>query len=181
MEKMGTNPFPVGWIDSNKGDDTKVDYRSRLVVKETKHVSTIASDDVAAVTSSTPPLEAIRLLLCAAMTWNCTPDDPYVVQFLDISRAHPHSKPLRDNIYIQGPKELGLAADECLLLLRSWYGTRDASQAFEKAVKEAFEARDFVTGTFSVCLFRHSTKPLCYLAHGDDYVGVGNGATLTTS
>ena len=176
--RMGRAPFPVGWIDHNKGDNVTEDYRSRMVVKETKRVSTIASDDIAAVTSSTPPLEGIRLFLCAAMTWASTPDDPYVMQFLDISRTHPHIKPLRDNIYIEGPKELGLAVGECLLLLRSWYGARDASQAFEYAVRDAFLKRDFVVGIFSVCIFRHVSKPLVYLVHGDDFAATGTTSQL---
>ena len=112
------------------------------------------------------------------MTWHCTPDDPYVLQFLDISRAHPHCLPLRNNIYTEAPRELGLSKDFCLLLQRSWYGTRDASQAFEFTVRDSFEKLEFNHGDYSVCVYRHKTKPLTCFVHGDDYVGLGERADL---
>ena len=68
------------------------------------------------------------------------------MEFLDISRAHPHCLPLRDNVYIEAPKELGLTQAQCILLKRAWYGTRDVGQAFEFAVAEDFEKRDFIKG-----------------------------------
>ena len=43
---IGRAPFGVRWIDSDKGDSTRPDYRSRLVVQETRASSTIAPGDV---------------------------------------------------------------------------------------------------------------------------------------
>jgi hypothetical protein len=49
-------------VDANKGDDIHPEYRSRLVAKEIK---TDKREDLFA---STPPLEALTLLILFAMT-----------------------------------------------------------------------------------------------------------------
>ena len=50
------------WVDVDKGDASKPDYRSRLVAKE---INTGQEDGLYA---STPPLEAMRWLLSEAAT-----------------------------------------------------------------------------------------------------------------
>ena len=65
-----------------------------------------------------------------------------------------------------------LAKDMCLLAKRSWYGMRDAGQAFEFAVRDNFAQKELVQGLFSPCVFRHSLRRLWYFVHGDDYVGI---------
>ena len=50
----GMKPIPLRWVDINKGSETSKEYRSRLVVMETKRRSTIAPEDKGAV--FTPPL-----------------------------------------------------------------------------------------------------------------------------
>ena len=73
-----TNAAPVGvrWIDCNKGDSEHLELRSRLVVQETKRVSSIAKDDVASTFSATPPLESLRILLSVTMTFSSHSSDP---------------------------------------------------------------------------------------------------------
>eukprot|EP00973_Karenia_brevis_P088399 12257881-Karenia_brevis.AAC.1 len=50
--------------------------------------------------------------------------EPFVLMFLDISKAHPHCKVRRDDVYVTLPAEAGLAADEwgvlkkCLIIMR---------------------------------------------------------------
>ena len=61
-------PIPLRWVDINKGSETAKEYRSRLVVMETKRLSTIAPEDKGAVFSATPPLEAVRMLGSLAMS-----------------------------------------------------------------------------------------------------------------
>ena len=90
-----TDVAPVGvrWIDYGKGDSEHLELRSRLVVQETKRVSSIAKDDVASTFSATPPLESLRLLLSITMTFSLHSSDPdkmLIVRFLDLSRAHLH-------------------------------------------------------------------------------------------
>ena len=46
LERMnGRKPIPVRWVDINKGSEADKEYRSRLVVMETKFRSTIAPED----------------------------------------------------------------------------------------------------------------------------------------
>ena len=88
--------------------------------------------------------------------------EPLVLQFLDVSRAHPHAETLRDNFY-------GLPEDTCLLVRRSWYGMRDAGQALELLSVMIC----WITTLISPCVFAHRSKPLLHFVHGDDYVGFG--------
>ena len=82
------------WIDINKGDSVRKNYRSRLVGKEFK---TYADDSLYA---STPPLEALRLIMSRAAT-----DDGTVRELMvnDVARAYFHAKCTRD-IYIELPE-----------------------------------------------------------------------------
>ena len=61
-QRMGRKPFGMRWIDCDKGDEQRPELRSRLVVQETRQTGTISVSDIAAVTSSTPPLEVVRLV-----------------------------------------------------------------------------------------------------------------------
>jgi hypothetical protein len=173
FERMSRAPYGSRWLDHNKGDEERKEYRSRLVVQETRRSSTIPIDDIASVTSSTPPLEIVRLFCSLCMTLTGPRGEQLVMQFLDISRAHPHCKVLRDNVYIEAPKEMNLPEGMCLLLKKCWYGTRDAGQAFEFAVRDDFLENSFEQGLYTPCVYRHKEKLLMYFVHGDDYVGVG--------
>ena len=51
--ETGAAPIGTRWVDVNKGDDGKPEYRSRLVAKEIK---TNKREDLFA---ATPPLEAL--------------------------------------------------------------------------------------------------------------------------
>ena len=123
-------PFGMRWIDCNKGDKQRPELRSRLVVQETRQTSTISVSDIAAVTSSTPPLEVVRLFCSLMMSMKGAGGEPLVLQFLDVSRAYPHAEVLRDDFYVETVQEMGLLEDTCLLAWRGWYGMRDARQAF---------------------------------------------------
>ena len=59
---MGCKVVGSRWVDVDKGDVDKPDYRSRLVAKE---INTGPEDGLFA---STPPLEAMRWLLSEAAT-----------------------------------------------------------------------------------------------------------------
>ena len=136
--------------------------------------STVHQDDVAATTSSTPSLKVVFCSLAMSMPG-------VVLQLLDVSRAHPHCTGLRENIYIEAPKELGLDPTQCPRLNKCWYGTRDAGQAFEFAVRNDFEANDFSQGAYSPNVCRHKTRRLWDFVHGDDNVSLGVEVVLTWS
>ena len=101
LERMsGMKPVPLR-VDMNKGSETSKEFRSCLVVMETKRRSTIAPEDKGAVFSATPPLEAVRMLASLAMSIKGPiaqhdPDNDIVIGFLDISRAHPHVEMKRE-------------------------------------------------------------------------------------
>ena len=58
----GGKVIGVRWVDVNKGDATDLNYRSRLVGRQ----FSIGRDD--ALYASTPPLEALRLIVNYAAT-----------------------------------------------------------------------------------------------------------------
>ena len=61
-QATGAAPIKTKWIDINKGDRNKPEYRSRWVAKEIVHEK---RDDLFA---ATPPLEMIKMLLSIAVT-----------------------------------------------------------------------------------------------------------------
>ena len=109
--ETGRAPIGTRWIDQNKGDDVRPDYRSRLVVQETRASGTIAAGDIAATFAATPPLEALRLLVSQVMTGD--PGSEIVLRFLDISRAHPHC-PIHRKVYIRLPQEDPSSGDRAM-------------------------------------------------------------------
>ena len=68
MTETGRPPIPTGWVDINKGDSLRPNYRSKLVCQETRGRSTIDVDDWAATFAATPPYEAFKLQLSLMMT-----------------------------------------------------------------------------------------------------------------
>ena len=62
QRKCNGTMIKTRWIDINKGDASKPNYRSRLVGKEFR---THADD---ALYASTPPLEALRPIVCRTAT-----------------------------------------------------------------------------------------------------------------
>ena len=170
--ETGRAPIGTRWIDQNKGDDARPDYRSRLVVQETRTSGTIAAGDIAATFAATPPLEALRLLVSQVMTGD--PGSEIVLRFLDISRAHPHC-PIHRKVYIRLPQEDPSSGDRamCGRLNMALYGTRDAGQNFEFKTTDVLEDGGCEQGQFSPCVWFHPLKRLGIYIHGDDYVIAG--------
>ena len=134
-ELTGARPIPVRWVDVNKGDETRPEIRCRLVVVETARRTTIEKGDVVATFASTPPLEALRFLLSAAVTGD--PNEDQVVRALDISRAHLHS-PVKRTICVEAPPEDDeCPPGHCWLLQRNMYGTKDDANAFDTKVEKS--------------------------------------------
>ena len=170
--ETGRAPIGTRWIDQNKGDDARPDYRSRLVVQETRTSGTIAAGDIAATFAATPPLEALRLLASQVMTGD--PGSEIVLRFLDISRAHPHC-PIHRKVYIRLPQEDPSSGDRamCGRLNIALYGARDAGQNFEFKTTDVLEGGGCEQGQFSPCVWFHPLKRLGIYIHGDDYVIAG--------
>ena len=63
MAEQCRPPIPTDWVDINKGDSLRPNYRSKLVCQETRGRSTIHVEDWAATFTATPPYEAFKLQL----------------------------------------------------------------------------------------------------------------------
>ena len=173
----GKPPIGCKWVDTNKGDAQRPNYRSRLVAKEFRFQDPGKEDTFAA----TPPLEALRLLVSFIMT---EPDDPkdkairgtWKILFMDATRAHFHS-PCREDIYVR----LCAEDDEpgmCAKLVMSMYGTRAAATNWEYFSRSVMVNLGFTPGKYSPCLFLHEQRRLRAFIHGDDFVLAGTDQHL---
>ena len=127
-------PLELKWLDVNKGDGNKPKIRSRLVAKEIKKAKPLESQLGGAETfSSTPPLETIFSLLSLFATKQKHKEDLKLGAW-DISRAHFMGEAARE-IIVRLPEEDRVHPEdtEPMLgrLLRSMYGTQDASKIFQ--------------------------------------------------
>ena len=156
MHASGQKTIPTRWVDVNKGDRVNPEYRSRLVAKE---MATYKRDDLFA---ATPPLEAFKALLSAAVTkdvgWDnlTTPEGGMCLDVIDVKKAYFHSPALRD-IYVKLPPE-DSEPGMCGKLLKSLLGTRDAAQNWETAYSNFFVKIGFTRGKACPCAFYHSKK-----------------------
>ena len=123
---QATGKMPIGtrWIDINKGDSVKVNYRSRLVAKEFK------VDVRPELLAATPPTECLRLLLSRVAE-----DRDCKVLYVDVSRAYFYAKAVRPT-FIKLPSEDPRSNESGVVgkLMMSMYGTRDAAQNGPKSV-----------------------------------------------
>ena len=91
------------WVDINKGDDEKPEYRSRLVAKE---INREKREDLFA---ATPPLEAKKALLSMATTegigWKKGKKQKGMkLDFIDVRKAYLHAEVQRE-VFIELPEE----------------------------------------------------------------------------
>ena len=88
--RTGRPPVGTKWVDTNKGDDLRPNYRSRLVATEVRKPW---SEKWFA---ATPPIEALRLLLGIAARGDLKTKRPRRLLVLDVSRAHWYPEARRD-------------------------------------------------------------------------------------
>ena len=128
---QGKVPITVKWVDINKGDDDRPNYRSRMVGKE-------FNDKVLdGLFAAPPPLEAPRMLISWAATVDVSPPgvvdlepEDKCILIADVSRAF-FEAPAKRDICVELPEEAltggETTQDTVGKLLASLYGTRDAS------------------------------------------------------
>jgi hypothetical protein len=97
MQQHGGRTIGTRWIDINKGDEESPECRSRLVGKEFN----VGSDP--ALYASTPPLEALRLIVSRAATTR-RGSGKMKVMINDVKRAYFHARATRD-VYVERPDE----------------------------------------------------------------------------
>eukprot|EP00973_Karenia_brevis_P011552 1561935-Karenia_brevis.AAC.1 len=126
------------WVDVNKGDDLNPNYRSRYVAKEIKKGA--KSSLVAEYFAAMPPIAGCKFMFILALAHRLYDlqgntiyqDEQLVIGFLDVKRAHFVAHTRRET-YVELPPELHhkYGSDRVGKLLRSLYGTRDASSNWE--------------------------------------------------
>ena len=157
------------WIDINKGDMTNWNYRSRYVAKE---FNTGEEDGLFA---STPPLEALRLLISDAAT--VQGNEERVIMINDVARAF-FEAPAKRNICVELPEE-ELQGEDCVgLLLQSLYGTRDASANFQEEIRKVLCRSGFARGRYNPSTYYHPEMRIKAMVHGDDFVSTGTREAL---
>ena len=168
MADTGKAPIPLGWLDTNKGDDVKTNYRSRMVVKEFK--GKYKGLTAAKLFSSMPPLEALKLLASMVVSKKMSKRNmPLKVAVFDISRAHMYGVAQR-KVYVdlpEGDKEEGM----CGILNRSLYGTRDASHIWQSDYVNHFcgPSGGYKQGVSSTAVFLNEEQDAQGMVHGDDF------------
>ena len=179
-ERMnGVPPISVKWVDTNKGDDIRAKYRSRLVAREIKRLKKAHQQlEVKDLFSAMPPLEAMKVLVSLLMTTN-QKEDLHLALF-DISRAHFYGTPTRE-IYVILPKELnpeGLHGGRaCAKLTKTMYGTQDASKIWQDEYKELLVKHGFQMGISNAAVFK-GPKGEKALVHGDDFLILASQACI---
>jgi hypothetical protein len=159
------------WIDVNKGDSENPRLRSRMVGKEFR----TGPDD--ALYASTPPLEALRVVLSRAATVTDSGGEREIM-VNDVSRAYFYAKMTRP-LYIEIPVEDPKASPDMLGRLRlCLYGTRDAALNWQHTLSEHLVENGFVRGTGHPSVFHHSSRDIWTLVHGDDYCSAGSPEDL---
>ena len=89
----------VKWLDTNKGDKDNPNYRSRLVAREFN----TGKDDT--LYASTPPLEALRVIVSHASTVDpARPDSRRELMVNDVRRAYFFAKQ-QWSVFIELPGE----------------------------------------------------------------------------
>ena len=160
------------WLDTNKGDDEKPNYRSRLVGRE---LNTEKRLDLFA---ATPPLETIKFLI-AQCAQHQNHRDPWRVAVFDVKRAYFYAPATRP-IYIEIPKEDKNSEDQGMVgrLELSLYGTRDAAMNWSIEYSSLLKRLGFKQGKASPCNFILKNMNLSVTVHGDDFLTTGPLSSL---
>ena len=91
------------------------------------------------------------------------------MRFIDISRAHFYGKAQRE-LYVDLPdEEKKLHPGKCGRILKSWYGTQDASHVWQGDYVEVLLNAGFTRGRSNGAVFRHEAQDIVCLVHGDDF------------
>ena len=176
MAETGRPPIPTDWVDIDKGDSIRPNYRSRLVCQETRRRSTIDMEDWAATFAATFPYETFLLQLRLMMTGprSQVEGDDEVWMLLDSSRSHLYS-PLARVVFLT-------INGKVYKLLKAMYGLRDAGAAFDRKVFDVTNLMGVSLGKFSICVGRKKAlNTLVRLVRlGDDFSLIGRRSLCKT-
>ena len=162
-------PRSVRWIDINKGDRERPNYRSRVVASE---IHTHKREDLFA---AIPFLESLKAILSMAASSN----KGETIMVNDVSGSFFHAKATR-NVYVQLPEEDREEGEEefCGKFNYSMYGTRGAAQNRAADYSARLLQSGFEQGKVFPYTFYHEARSIRTIVHGDDYVSVGQPKQL---
>ena len=172
LDETGKQPIGIKWNDTNKGDEERQDYRSRLVAKEIKR------SNLDEMFAATPPLEAQKMLMSLAMPQNKRRGPPLKLLFIDVKRADVHADARRP-VFIRLPDE----DDEpgmCGRPLKSLYGTRDAASNWEETHTPRPSSRMAGCKACRLPVLSHPCGARL-VVHGDDFTFLGSDTMLDLS
>ena len=147
-EQKGIKPIPLIWVDTNKGDKNTPFVRSRICVRECKKGrNAVESLEPVQLFSAMPPLEALKLLCSLKVSLKTSRrGKPLKLAHFDISRAHFMPKARRE-IYVELPDEDPMKQKGFVgMLLRSMYGTQDASNLWQEDYTGTLTQRGYKPG-----------------------------------
>ena len=180
FEETGKPPIPLKWVDTNKGDSERPKYRSRIVAREIKaRKSEDEKIPIEQLFSAMPPLEAVKSLISLFTSWGVkgragVSAKPYKLATFDISRAHFYGR-ARRRVFVElvdeDREEYG--QDKCGLLLKSMYGTQDASQIWQDDYAELLQQHGYIRGKSQPAVFYNRETDTRVLVHGDDFMVLG--------
>ncbi len=163
------------WIDTNKGDELRPNYRSRLVGRE---LNLCKKDGLFA---ATPPVESLRMVLsiCASSQNSYNEADNFIIMSNDIKRAYFYA-PVTRPMFIAIPDEDWEDGDDEMVgqLRLSLYGTRDAAVNWTRTFTDHLVKIGFKVGKASPCNFHHVERSISLTVHGDDFTSTGRERDL---
>ena len=158
VKRTGGKLIGVRWVDINKGDATDRNYRSRLVGREFN----VGKDD--SLYASTPPLEALRVVVSNAATDTPSGNRREIV-VCDVRRAYFYAKINRD-VFIELPEEDPESGGDTVGKLRlCLYGTRDAAKSWQETLSRHLETIGFKQGRGHPSVFHHPQRGIKALVH----------------
>ena len=169
---MGCKVITAKWVDTNKGDTSRPNFRTRLVGREVKY------DKRLDLFSATPSMETLKLM-CSMCARGQTGLEPYRLAVIDIKRAYFYA-PARRPIFIEIPKEdLELGDEGCVGQLQlSLHVTRDAAQNWAHEYTSFLLSFGFQVGRASPCKFTHRTRRVHLTVHGDEFTVVASAKQI---
>ena len=184
FKETGKPLIKTRWLDTNKDDPSlsHPNFRSRLVVKDVKAAKR-PEDQLPAnlLFSSTPPLEAMRLLCSLwATKQRSIHGERLKLGLWDISRAHFYGTPKR-RIFIELPSEEPRAEGGkiCGLLPLSMYGTQDAPNIWQSHYSGILIEGGYKRGKSNASVFYHPQHDVRVMVHGDDFLALGDQKHLS--
>ena len=175
MLAEGGRAVSLRWVDTDKGDARRPNYRSRLCVREIKKAMKKSEIPQAAdLFSGMPPLEAVKILL-GIFVGHCREPSkgPRTLAMYDVSRAHFHGVPTR-RLFIELPEEekqdITDGGDYVGLLQKCMYGTVDASARWQAHYATLLKQQGFSQGRSNPALLVHVERDIRLLVHGDDFL-----------